>query len=422
MTASQVRDSLTLPKTILFFGLLLAISLVWFASVRDNTFWHSGDFLYLRQAIDTSQDWRQIFSSAPRQPFQPLVKLVFYLEYKYFGLDPQKYYLFNIFIHSINALLVYFLVWTLLRDRLIATLSSLLFVLAVGNFGKAVMVVSGISDLLITMLTLLTLLFYFKHELEKHRRVMSIWFIGSVVFFILSLLTKATSFSILGCMIAFNYFYRVQTKKPVFHRDFVIITIVALISLIIKLSLLPGLSAYQDMHFNIFKIVKTTGSYLVRMVFPLRGSFLARDTGPVVSFVYKMATEMRVITFLCILSYSVFGFIFGNRTIRFFIAWTYITVLPFVFFQFPGNWLNIRYLYLVSIGFIMLLSSATVLASRLLYQRAWRRFLPYTLPLLFVFVSGFIISHLDKSYKRMSKFPRIEALKQEVEDRHRESR
>ena len=112
--------------------------------------------------------------------------------------------------------------------------------------------------------------------------------------------------------------------------------------------------------------------------------------------------------------YSVFGFIFGNRTIRFFVAWTYITVLPFVFFQFPGDWLNIRYLYLVSIGFIMLLSSATVLASRLLYQRAWRRFLPYALPLVFVLLSGFVISHLDRSYERMAGLPRIEKLKQDV--------
>jgi len=123
--------------------------------------------------------------------------------------------------------------------------------------------------------------------------------------------------------------------------------------------------------------------------------------------------EIRVVTFLCILSYSVFGFIFGNRTIRFFIAWTYITVLPFCFFDFPRDWLNIRYLYLVSIGFIMILSSGTVLASRLLYQRAWRRFIPYALPLFFVFLSQFIIQHLDKNYERLAKSPPIRQMKQD---------
>ena len=64
------------------------------------------------------------------------------------------------------------------------------------------------------------------------------------------------------------------------------------------------------------------------------------------------------------------------------------------------------------IGFIMILSSGTVFASRLLYQRAWRRFLPYSLPLLFVFLSQFIIQHLDTNYERMSASPQIQQMKQ----------
>lgn len=406
----DVRDSLILPKNVLFFGLLLALSLAWFSLVRDNPFWHSTDYLYLRQAVDIGRDARQLFTTAPGQPFQPLVKLIFYSEYSLFGTDVWKYYLFNILVHAVNSFLVYFLVLTLLRDRLIATLSSLLFVLAVGNYGKAVMVASGISDLLITMLTLLTLLFYFKNELEKGGQAWSFWFVGSLVFFTLSLLTKATSFSILGCMLAFNVFFKGETKKPVLHRDFMLIAVVALLALVAKVIVLHKLSAVGELHWHMFKIVRTLGSYLVRMVFPIHGSYLVAEAGPAVRFLYHVATEMRVITFLCILSYSVFGFIFGNRTIRYFIAWTYITVLPFCFFQFPGDWLNIRYLYLVSIGFIMLLASATVLASRLLYQKAWRRFLPYTLPLFFVLMSQFIIHYLDKNYERLAETPYIQKL------------
>ncbi|MCZ6765449.1 MAG: hypothetical protein O7D32_00815, partial [bacterium] len=194
------------------------------------------------------------------------------------------------------------------------------------------------------------------------------------------------------------------------------ISIVALIALLARLSLLPAASAFQDMHFNLILIVRTSASYLVRMVFPIHGSYLVTHAGPAVRFLYQVATEMRVLTFLCILSYSVFGFIFGNTTIRFFITWTYITVLPFCFFQFPGDWLNIRYLYLVSIGFIMLLASATDLASRLLYEKAWRRFLPYALPLVFVMLSHFIIRHLDESYERASRTSNVQEMKTELED------
>jgi hypothetical protein len=398
-------------NNVLLFGLLLILSLLFFSLVRDNTFWHSGDYLYLNQSLDVEQSWENLFASAPNQPFQPLVKLVFYLEYKLFGLDAKKYYLFNILIHSINALFVYFLVVTLLRDRVIAILSSFLFACAVGNYGKAVMVVSGISDLVITLLTLLTLFLYFKNEIQKNGRMKSPWFIGSVFFFVLSLLTKATSFSILGCLLAFHVFFRSETKKRVLNRNFVALTIVALVALVVKFVFLPDTSAFEDFVFSAPKVIRNFASYLVRIIFPIHASREVADAGPIVRFVYKVATEIRVITFLCILSYSVFGFLFANRTIRFFIAWTYITVTPFCFFVFPRDWLNIQYLYLVSVGFIMILSAGTVFASRLLYQRRWRRFIPYALPLFFVFLSQFIIFHLDRNYEQLAASPQTTRMK-----------
>jgi hypothetical protein len=67
----------------------------------------------------------------------------------------------------------------------------------------------------------------------------------------------------------------------------------------------------------------------------------------------------------------------------------------------------------------MILASATVLASRLLYQRAWRRFLPYIFPLLFVMLSAFIIRHLDRNYEMTARKPAIvqmhDALKAEYD-------
>ena len=112
------RAPFALSRIVMLYGVILVVSLIWFALVRDNTFWHSGDFLLLRQAIDVGQSWRAIFEYGSTRGFQPLVKLVFYLEYAVFGLAAWKYYLFNVFIHSINAFLVFFLVYRLLRDRL----------------------------------------------------------------------------------------------------------------------------------------------------------------------------------------------------------------------------------------------------------------------------------------------------------------
>ena len=75
------REPLALSQIVMLYGVILAVSLIWFALVRDNTFWHSGDFLLLRQAIDIDQSWRAIFEYGSTRGFYPLVKLVFYLEY-----------------------------------------------------------------------------------------------------------------------------------------------------------------------------------------------------------------------------------------------------------------------------------------------------------------------------------------------------
>jgi len=398
-------------RNLLFFLLLFVLGFLFFALVRNNSFWHPGDFQYLTQALRIEGSWRELLAQAPHDTFQPLVNLIFFVEFKLFGLNAWHFYLFNIFVHSLNAFLVYILVRTLLRDNAIAVLSGLLFVFAVGNYGKAVMVVSGISDLVITTLTLLTMIYYVRNERDERGELWTANYVLCLTFFFLSLMSKATSFSILGCMFAYNLFVREQKGRRVFEKNVLIIAAFALIVLVVKLSILRSIPGSSDLAVLSWSLPRNFASYLVRMVFPIQLSSLVTDSGPVVKFVYRVATQIRVVTFLCIVSYSVFGFIFGNRVIRFFIAWTYITVAPFCFFRFPVDWLNIRYLYLVSVGFTMILASGTVLAARLLYQKAWRRHLPYAVPLFFVLLSQFVVIRLDHNYERKANSPELTAVR-----------
>ena len=407
-------------KDLLFYLLLTGLSFVFFAAVRNNPFWQPSDYLYLLKALQVERSASELFVTAPLMDFQPLVNAIFYLEFRWFGDNPAGYYVFNLVIHSLNGFLVYRTVFTLLKDRTIAMMSGLLFLFAVGNYGKAVMAASSVEDLIITTLTLMTLWLFFRNELKNGGRLGTISFAGALFFFILSVFSKSTSFSILGCILAFNLFFRAETGRKVFSRSFFVVAGCALVALVLKFSLSGGIPGSEDFGVPVHTFIKNYASYLVRMVFPIQSSDSVRHAVPVVRFVYNLATEIRIITFLCILSYSVFGFIFGNRAIRFFIAWTYITVTPFCFFKFPSGWFNIRYLYLVSIGFVMILASGTVLASRLLYEKAWRRFLPYLIPLYFVLLSQFIIQNLDKNYEQLAGHSRLDAIRAQFEEQYRE--
>ena len=398
-------------KELGFFILLNLIGIAFFALVRDNTFWHGDDWEYLIQALRIGSDWREVFSTRLHQTFQPIPNLIFFGEFQAFQIDARSYYMFNVFVHSINAFLVYLLVRTLLRDKTIAALSGLLFEFAVGNYGKSVMTVSGISDLVITTMTLTTMIYYVKNEIEERGALWKRNFVLCLFFFTLSLLSKTTSFSLLGLMLAFNLFYREETGRKIFDRNFTMFAGFALGVLAVKLVAQGAIPGASDLDFSVLSIARNLAAYLVRMVFPIHSSTLVSEAGSLVRFIYEFATAIRVVILLCILSYSLFGFVFGNRAIRFFIAWTYIVVAPFCLFRFPHDWLDIRFLYLASVSFQMILASGTVLAARLLYQKPWRRRLPYVIPLVFVALSYFVLLQLDYNYEQKAASPSLDPVK-----------
>ena len=65
-------------KNLLFFAILLTLGVLFFALVRDNRFWHPGDYQYLIQSLRIAESWRAIFAQDPHDTFQPLINLVWY--------------------------------------------------------------------------------------------------------------------------------------------------------------------------------------------------------------------------------------------------------------------------------------------------------------------------------------------------------
>jgi hypothetical protein len=387
--------------------IFFVLSFGFFHQSIDNGFWHGDDFVALRHSLEMQNQTESIFSCEHPYKFQPLIYWIYHFLFIAFEFDVSGYMIINILLHGLNSFLVLLLVNILLRDRTVALLSSLLFLFTVGSYGKSVMIVSGLDDLIITTLTLLTMIFYFKNELQSKGRILSPWFLLTFIFFALSMLIRSTSFSIIGAFLAFNYIFRVSVRKHILSSDFIILSLIAISFLIIKITVFHYTPSFYTRYpgplLYIYYAAKNVINYLVRMVFPIHTSHLVSEAGVFVRFVYSFATTIRILIALTIVSYSVFGFIFGNRTIRFFIAWTYIMVIPFCFFQFPSDWLNIRHLYLVSVGFTTVISAGAVYCSRLISHHRYRRIVPFSVPIFFIFLSRFIVGQLDTSYENKVK-------------------
>jgi hypothetical protein len=138
------------------------------------------------------------------------------------------------------------------------------------------------------------------------------------------------------------------------------------------------------------------------MAFPVQHSELLDSASGFVRFLYGVAPFIRILVGLTFLSFSIFGIVFGNRAVRFYITWIYVMVVPFAVFRYPADWLNLRFLYLVSLGFCVLLTSSAVYASKLLMHRRIRRLIPFLVPAFYAGLTIVLVTQLDAKNERLA--------------------
>lgn len=384
---------------------VLAVSFGFYAIALDNGFWHPEDFEVLSRAQQFASDPSQLLRHDVMSRFQPLPLALFMLEYRAFGLDPTGWYATNFVIHALNAWLVFWLVSAFGIDRRVGILSGLLFAMGVGSYGKAVLFIAGAENLLTTTLYLLTMNLYVRNDLYGGGRIRS-WRYALVLLLCLAVsLARPTAISLLLGLIAYKVFFRGERghRRKVFDAQLLILVVGAIAFWALRRN--AGLVEFawesagrHPIEFT-GRFFQNMLNYLVHMFFPVHVSRLIETGNPVLQAIYVASPVIRVLLGWGVISYGLFGFVFGNRPIRFFLAWTLISVLPYCVIQFPSDWLNIRYLYQVSIGFVFVLASGTVYSTDLLHRTRWQRWLPLIAPLLFILMSAYITRRLDTKYE-----------------------
>jgi hypothetical protein len=396
---------------LLIFLILLAISFTLFGQILDNDFWTAAEYKHLARGlhVETEDDMLPVTLDT-----HPLVSLFHRVEYVFFGDKPAGYYLLNIFIHAANAFLLYLLVFLTLKDFGIAFLSAVLFAFTVGNYGKEVMYSAGVSGILMHTVFLLTVMFYVMNERQGKGRLFTPWFLLTLVFFLVSVVNRFAFLSGIGVLLAYNVFFRKERERRVLSAPLFILLVLG--------GVLTGFQ-WQSFHtvtdsypegwglgFFVGNFLSNVPAYLIHMVYPLHYTELIQESG-MASFIYGGSAWIRPLLGFFIFSYAAYGFVFGNTSLRFFIAWTFVTILPFCFFHLPGDWLNTKYLYLASAGFCLILATGTMKMYRVLVPRGWRRWIPMLIPALFVVSAVVIVTHLDRAYEERARAPRTQELK-----------
>jgi hypothetical protein len=399
-----VRHSL-LSHVLVVLALGAAVAAL-FSQVLDTGFWSPEDLSELTKVARAHASGDLLRGLRPSLAGGYYTNPIFGLEFRFFGLHPQPYFLVNMLVHWVNSVLAYFLINALLHNRRSAFMAAFLFALAVGSYGKNLMFATGISSLVYAMPVLLGTLLYVLNEKRAGGRTVSIYAAGFFLLFGASLFMRGGTFSLLASFAFYNIFFRAERDRPVMNTNLALC-----LGVMVGATLLRRLNfaASGSLPADAGAFLRNLPAYLVLMVFPLHQSELLATAPPLVRAVYAVAPFIRFCVGLAILSYSLFGFIFGSRALRFYLAWIFVMVVPFAFFRYPSDWLNLRFLYLVSVGFCVVVTTGTLYAVRLLAHHPRRRLLPFIIPVFYIALSAALVNQLDSKNEQIASLPQTQA-------------
>ena len=207
--------------------LVAAIAIfITFFSALDHFFLNWDDNIYVTEnplIKDLSwQNTKEIFSSFVSGNYHPIPLLSYSLEYHFIKSDPFYYHLNNLTLHIINFLLVYFLIYKLDNNIFTAFFTALLFAIHPLKV-EPVAWISSRKDLFYGLFIICSMLFYLNYSQKKRLE----FYLLSIVFFILSLLSKAMALAFPFVLLLFDFYSgRKITKKEILEKiPFIVVAI-----------------------------------------------------------------------------------------------------------------------------------------------------------------------------------------------------
>ncbi|HNQ83786.1 MAG TPA: tetratricopeptide repeat protein [Bacteroidales bacterium] len=331
---------------------ILLISLLSYLPVFHNELLTYDDQAYIQNnPMVYSMDLKEIFTQNVKSNYHPVTVLVLALEYRMFGLDPTGYHVFNLFLHLINTLLVFYALYLLTRKAGIALVASLLFGVHPLHV-ESVAWVAELKDLLYTLFFLSSYIFYLKYLDDKSKKSYAL----ALGLFLVSLLSKAMAASLPLVLILTDYFKgrKIDRKSLIEKIPFFLFALVfGIVAIIAQKSTgaagIVDLNIFQRIVFACYGFI----SYLFKLVVPLNLSAYysypigSGGTIPLLYYIFPV-----LVAGLVVLVY--FSLRFTKKVI--FAAGFFLFTVFFVLQLLPvgGAVMADRYAYIPSIGIFYL--------------------------------------------------------------------
>jgi len=298
--------------------------------------------------------------------YQPITILTYILEYHFFKLDPFGYHLASLILHTLNCLLVFWLIYLLAGKASIAFLTSLLFGIHPLRV-ESVAWVSETKDVLYAFFFLSSLVSYYYYRERKEAK----YYLASLCLFILSLLSKAMAITLPLILLLMDYLKRRKIEKKMFTEKipfFALSFLFGALALYAQYSIgavRKGflLSIMEKFTLPCYSII----FYIYKLIFPLNLScfYPYMPTKDIFLFFYPAIAVICLLVVIILSGKYTRKIIFGSL---FFL----ICILPVLQFVPIGQTIAAdRYTYIPSVGILYLFSTGFIwfFSKKLKYNR-----------------------------------------------------
>lgn len=199
--------------------ILIIIGILAFASFI-NTFqnplvWDDTGRIVENGYIRRLDNLRLLFSSRylsyfRETTYRPLYTLTLFLNYHFFKLNVYGWRIFNIFLHVLNTILIYFLIRYIFKDRIISSITALIFAVHPIHT-EAVNVAVYRTELLACLFFIGSFFLYLKSI--RNIKIEKGFYLLSIFIFILALCSKEMAASLPLIIILYIYFFSQQKER-----------------------------------------------------------------------------------------------------------------------------------------------------------------------------------------------------------------
>ena len=213
------QKSFLLKNSFIVVLLIVIGFLIYANSLPNKMFWDDNDGIINNQFVHNWRYFPKYFSEnliagsgLLSNYWRPMLLTVFSLEWHTWKNWAPGYHFINMSFHITDAILLFLILLYLFKNRWLAILTSLIFLVHPLQT-EAVTYVSGLGDSLSAFFIFIGILFYLKFRISEKPPLKSVFYFSSLLMYVFSLMSKETAIVMPAYLFIVDFYFLFKNKR-----------------------------------------------------------------------------------------------------------------------------------------------------------------------------------------------------------------